>query len=83
MMRVRINGLKTMFFNMQVIGDSSGVITSQKLRDSHGNFLVLEEMQALVGIPVKFVHIITNPFDSIASSVIGQPPSGIKVRDCK
>ena len=68
---------------MQVIGDSSGVINSKKLLDDHGYFLVLEEMQALVEIPVKFVHIITNPFDSIASSVIGQAPSGIKVRGCK
>ena len=34
----------------------------------HGqnNYTVLKELQTVVGIPVKFVHLISNPFDTIA-----------------
>ena len=50
-----------------------------KLRANNGNFSVLKEIQAVVEIPTKFVHIITNPFDSIAYNLIGRFDSGIKV----
>ena len=36
-------------------------------------------MQVVVGIPVRFLHIITNPFDSIASIVMTQTETGVKV----
>ena len=65
--------------NLQVIGDTSGGVTSKKLTENRENFAVLDEIQNVVGIPVKFVHIIVNPFDVIASSVIGRLDSDIKV----
>ena len=62
---------------LQVIGDSSGLTTSVKLQES---FAILEELQAIVGIPVKFVHLISNPFDSIALNLMRGLDSSIKVR---
>ena len=46
----------------------------------HKGFSILEELQAIVGNPVKFVHIISNPFDSIALNLMGGFDSRIKVR---
>lgn len=66
--------------DLQVIGDTSGGVTSKKLSENRDNFDVLEEIKNVVGIPVKFVHIIANPFDVIASSVIKQSGSNKKVR---
>ncbi|KAL9979604.1 hypothetical protein ACROYT_G017287 [Oculina patagonica] len=65
----------------KVIGDTSGGETSKKLSQSRGSFEVLEEIQNVVRIPVKFVHIITNPFDVIASSLIKQSDSYNKIDD--
>ncbi len=69
-----------LYVALQVIGDTSGGETSKKLSQSRGSFEVLEEIQNVVGIPVKFVHIIANPFDVIASSLIKQSDSYNKVR---
>lgn len=38
-----------------------------------GAFKVLEDIQNVVGVPVKFIHVIPNPYDVIASNVISQP----------
>ena len=43
------------------------------------NFSILEEIQTVIGIPVKFIHIITNPFDSIASIAMRRFDSTMKV----
>lgn len=68
--------------NLKAIGDSSGLVTSTKLLARNGNFSVLRDIEKMVGIPVKFVHIITNPFDDIASIVIRtQSQRGTKVND--
>ena len=56
-------------------------MTSKKLAENQENFAVLEEIQNVVGIPLKFVHIISNPYDVIASKVIGRSGSDIKVRE--
>ena len=53
---------------MQIIGDSSGLTTTMKLH-AQNNYTVLKELQTVVGIPVKFVHLISNPFDTIALDV--------------
>ena len=67
--------------DLQVLGDGSGWETSKKLKEKPGTFKVLEDIQNVVGVPVKFIHIISNPYDVIASSVISQPfDSHIKVR---
>ena len=64
---------------MKVIGDSSGLVTSTKLLTNKGNFSVLREVEAVVKIPLKFIHVITNPFDDIASIVTKQSQQGKKV----
>lgn len=66
--------------DLQVFGDGSGWVTSKKLMERPATFEVLEDIQNVVGVPVKFIHIITNPYDAIASSVISQFDSHIKVR---
>ena len=53
---------------MQIIGDSSGLTTTMKLQ-AQNNYTVLKELKTVVGIPVKFVHLISNPFDTIAVNV--------------
>lgn len=58
--------------DLQVFGDESGWVTSKKLMEKPETFKVLEEIQNVVGVPVKFIHIISNPYDVIASSVISQ-----------
>jgi len=57
---------------VKVFGDESGWVTSKKLMEKPETFKVLEEIQNVVGVPVKFIHIISNPYDVIASSVISQ-----------
>jgi len=48
--------------------------------ETPGTFKVLEDIQNVVGVPVKFIHVIPNPYDAIASSVISHPfDSHIKV----
>ena len=59
--------------DLQVFGDESGWVTSKKLMEKPETFKVLEDIQNVVGVPVKFIHIISNPYDVIASSVISQP----------
>ncbi|XP_044174779.1 uncharacterized protein LOC114964277 isoform X2 [Acropora millepora] len=66
---------------IKVIGDSSGLVTSTKLLTNKGNFSVLREVEAVVKIPLKFIHVITNPFDDIASIVTKQSQQGKKVND--
>ncbi|XP_020620242.1 uncharacterized protein LOC110057984 [Orbicella faveolata] len=58
---------------LKVFGDGSGWETSKKLMEKPGTFKVLEDIQNVVGVPVKFIHVISNPYDVIASSVISHP----------
>lgn len=58
---------------VKVFGDGSGWETSKKLMEKPGAFKVLEDIQNVVGVPVKFIHVIPNPYDVIASNVISQP----------
>ena len=52
-------------------GDKKGTATSRLLIDSK-NFRILEEMQGALNIPLKFIHVIRNPFDNIATKVLRQ-----------
>lgn len=56
----------------QVVGYSSGVVTSRRFLNNHRNISVFNEIQSIVGIPVKFLHIITNPFENIAARITGE-----------
>lgn len=55
----------------KVIGDKKGTGTSHLLFKSE-NFHVLEEIQRTLKIPLKFIHVIRNPFDNIATKVLRQ-----------
>ena len=59
------------FCIVQVIGDKKGTATSSLLRNSE-NFQVLDEMQNALQIPLKFIHVIRNPFDNIATKLLRQ-----------
>ena len=59
--------------DLQVFGDGSGWEISKKLMEKPGTFKVLEDIQNVVGVPVKFIHVISNPYDVIASSVTSHP----------
>ena len=54
---------------LQVIGDKKGTATSRLLL-SAGNIQVLEEMQGALRVPLKFIHVIRNPFDNIATKLL-------------
>ena len=54
---------------LQVIGDKKGTSTCALLRKAD-DFQVLEEMQGVLQIPLKFIHVIRNPFDNIATKLL-------------
>jgi len=49
-----------------IIGDKKGGATAAALYKNPGR---LDELQELVGVPIKLVHVIRNPFDAMASHV--------------
>ncbi len=50
--------------SLQVIGDKKGGASSlQLMRDPQ----LLDRLQAVVPVPIRFVHVIRNPFDTIAT----------------
>ena len=46
----------------------------------HG-FQVLDEIQKLIKIPLKFIHVIRNPFDNIATKVLQNLDARDNARD--
>ena len=60
----------------QVIGDKKGGVTSQLLVDP-SRMSILEEINQVVEVPMKFVHITRNPFDNIATMMLRR----LRVRD--
>ena len=55
--------------HFQVIGDKKGGVTSDILKNEH-RMADLEDIEAIVGVPIKFVHVIRNPFDNIATALL-------------
>ncbi len=49
---------------LRVIGDKHGEATTLRLHTDPG---LLARLQATVGVPVKIIHVIRNPFDNIAT----------------
>ena len=60
----------------QVIGDKKGGITSHLLVDP-SRMSILEEVNQVVQVPMKFIHITRNPFDNIATMML----RGLRARD--
>ena len=54
---------------LQVIGDKKGTSTSYLLRRA-GSIQVLEQIQSALKTPLKFIHVIRNPFDNIATQLL-------------
>jgi len=50
-----------------VLGDKKGGMTTQRLSQ---NPLLLEEIRTLLKVPIKFIHVVRNPFDNITTMAI-------------
>lgn len=50
-----------------VLGDKKGGMTTQRLSK---NPLLLEEIRTLLRVPIKFIHVVRNPFDNITTMAI-------------
>ncbi|MGH7962251.1 MAG: sulfotransferase, partial [Candidatus Binatia bacterium] len=61
------------FERIRVIGDKHGERTTKRLR---ANPWLLRRLRETVGIPVKFVHVVRNPFDNIATIASRAAKSG-------
>ena len=58
-----------LWYLTQVIGDKKGTATSQKLTNPR-NLKLLDEIQATLKTQLKFIHVIRNPFDNIATKLL-------------
>lgn len=45
-----------------VLGDKKGGMTTQRLSK---NPMLINKMQSMLGVPIKFIHVVRNPFDNI------------------
>ena len=53
-----------------MIGDKKGGRTSLLISKDPSSIKQLEEIAKKVGVPMKFIHIVRNPFDNIATMVL-------------
>jgi hypothetical protein len=60
------------FQKLQIIGDKKGASTTQRLRDKPE---LLQLVQQRIGSPIKFVHIVRNPYDNISTMTRRQDAS--------
>jgi hypothetical protein len=47
-----------------VLGDKKGGMTTQRLSK---NPLLIDKMRTMLGVPIKFIHVVRNPFDNITT----------------
>ena len=57
------------YCSLEVIGDKKGGTTSRILIDP-SNMGRLEAIRQLVQVPMKFIHVIRNPFDNISTMTL-------------
>lgn len=55
---------------IKIIGDKKGGGTTMELTEKPEKFVILREINETVGIPLKFLHVIRNPFDVISTWVL-------------
>ncbi|KAL9971631.1 hypothetical protein ACROYT_G017822 [Oculina patagonica] len=65
---------------IKVIGDKKGGRTSQALTDL-SSMKILEEIHQVVQVPMKFIHVIRNPFDNISTMMLRRTYSRDNVRE--
>ncbi len=58
------NGWQGRYRTLQVIGDKRGRTSMSRLQQQPS---LLEKLQRVVGDPVRFVHVVRNPFDNIST----------------
>ena len=56
------------FTSLRVIGDKHAGITTRRLNDRN----VLERVRSLVGVPIRILYLVRNPFDNIAGMARGR-----------
>ena len=61
--------VSTTVFSLKVMGDKKGGKTSKILIDP-SNMSRLEEIRELVQVPMKFIHVVRNPFDNISTMTL-------------
>ena len=54
---------------LQVIGDKKGGKTTNQLKKLE-NVNALKEIKQVVQIPMKFLHVVRNPYDNIATMLV-------------
>jgi hypothetical protein len=58
------------FRKLRVIGDKSGGLTTHGYRDSPMKFITAyKELSQIVKMPIKFIHVVRNPYDIIATKL--------------
>jgi len=70
-------------FNLQVIGDKRGGETTMELTEKPEKFSILKELNNTLGIPLKFLHVIRNPYDIISTWVLRLFKVRLQVNDGK
>lgn len=59
------------FRQLKVIGDKSGGLTTHGYRDSPTSFVdAYKELSKIVQVPIKFLHVVRNPYDIIATKLM-------------
>ena len=64
------NGYQGTFTELKVIGDKAGGESAMKLATEQQTWQKLKILQDLVGVPVKFIHVVRNPYDMIATDAV-------------
>lgn len=64
---------------IKVIGDKKSTSTSRSLSNKRSNERFLA-MKDVLNVPVKFIHLIRNPFDNIATMVLRAAHSGLRMK---
>ena len=72
-----------MIYFLQVIGDKKGGGTTMELTEKPHMFSILKELNETVGIPLKFIHVIRNPFAVISTWVLRLYDVRLTVNDGK
>ena len=61
------------FETLKVIGDKSGAVTTQMFhKDPESFMMMLDELKFTVGVDVRVIHVVRNPFDMIATRLLYQ-----------
>lgn len=59
------------FRRLKVIGDKSGGLTTHGYRDTPASFIsAYQELSKIVQVPIKFLHVVRNPYDIIATKLL-------------